>query len=276
MKHFFTTAFFSVVVCLAQSQVKTAIFDNGSKINYEVTSTDPDDSPRFQIGLGVNGQNYLLSLYNGNVGYGYIEGLYNHKRFSLALTAGRWGCGVNGVVFFSRFDKQKEKLTFLKQNGGFHYTELYVVPVQQTIRRHLGLHLGYNYLNYSEVSFESELDQNQWLTTFDGLETNELSIGLAFVQKKNVKTVVQFSKPKRLGYSRQFGIYSDFLYYTNPISNLKNSTGQTGARLYAEVSQLWYYGGMSFGYFYKAGLQYGPLTTNIFPVINLGLKVGLT
>ena len=268
----FTILFFTTAI--VTSQIRTATFEDGEEISYEVISADPNDGSKVIIGLASNLVNLYMSQWHGYVGAGYYHLSYNNKRFNTTLYYASWMYGFDGVVYLTSFDKQIENKVFLKQVA-FDRTSgvRYKTTEKQVSRRHLGIHLGYNHLNYSELtSFDEEDDT---FLKYNGLQTGEFIVGLAFLQRRSIRTQVILNRPIKAGAFRQFGLYSDVIYFTNTKSNIEDISDYMGLRLTFDYKTMSYYERIAFGYFIKGGVEYGPLFYNILPIINLGVIVGV-
>ena len=67
----FTILFFTTAI--VTSQIRTATFEDGEEISYEVISADPNDGSKVIIGLASNLVNLYMSQWHGYVGAGYYH-----------------------------------------------------------------------------------------------------------------------------------------------------------------------------------------------------------
>lgn len=274
MNKIFLFTIFFISTTIVDAQIKTATFDDGEEINYEVISTDPNDEPKVIIGVASNLVNLYMSQWHGHVDASYYHLSYNNKRFNTTLYYGTWLQGIDGLLFLTSSDKHIEKRVFLKQVAFDRTTRThYKTTENQVSRKHFGIHLGYNRLNYSKLSSFNEDDDT--FLKYNGLQTSEFIVGLAFLQRRSIRTLVLLNRPIKAGAYRQFGLYSDVIYFTNTKSNIEDISDNIGLKLTFDYKSMFYYERFAFGYFIKGGVEYGPLFYNILPIINLGVIVGL-
>jgi hypothetical protein len=265
---------------------------NGKKINFEISSNKPEDSPKFYIGARVDIVNAIISTIGerGTAGMTGLELAYSSKFFKVNANLYRTNYGVEAIIAPFHIYKTKSKHLFLMQERtGYKEVTRYVTDVDMVVRNSFGFHFGFNRLDYSagnynedylgtDPDYDSDSSSDPYnftYATFDGLDTKEVFVGMAFINTKSIKAVVVLNKPRKTGGVKEFGIYTDVIMYTDTKTNIPDPLSFVGLRTYLDYYSGFYMKNTSFGWVFKIGAQYGPIVYNVMPIFNFGFKVGL-
>lgn len=257
-----------VLLCMLTSaagygQQNTAKFNDGTVIDYEIVEKNPDKVSQYNI-----------SFLNGfNLNY------FKPNKYSVTANYAIWKYGVEGIVYFSSFEKEKAKNIAIKsEHTGYRTVTNYMIKPVLPVKTSIGIHLGYNYCDYtSEYSLNNNI-----------LKTHLAYAGIAITRVKLRKILVNYgSQPQLFRRSSQINLFADVLYFggrkyfPDPededgvvYNNVDEFSRQIGFRVYFEgkssLSQK-----KDFGFAWKLGYKSGPYKNNIFPMIaSVGLYYG--
>lgn len=257
--------FFFFIFHIVNAQEYTAVFEDGTEVDYEIISDHTDDMNRFRINLNL----FSFSDVKQPLSVSY----FLPDAFLLNARAGFYSGGLDGLIFLSSFEKPNSVAATISSG----YSELkvltkYRTEVDVTRKTYFGIHTGYSYKDYSGRGF---VDKH-------GFVAHELVLGLGLTRGKFMEMIVNtVRKPLRLKGTTTFSLYADALLY--PIRNYdgfeENSERSVdefstpiGFRTFLEGrSSFW--GRKDFGLAYQLGAGYFVLK-EIQPIISIGIYAG--
>ena len=127
-------AFLVSPTLLAQYETYTA--EDGTQVQLDIRSVNPDKLPRLHAALGTFGIEGIKLI---NISY------YQPKQFMINAYLGNGSFLLDGNYFFTSKLKDKRQTQSVKQSG----TTQYVVRFDTKKRTSLGIHAGVSYADYS-------------------------------------------------------------------------------------------------------------------------------
>ena len=270
MRNFlFPGFFFFFFYHAALAQEYTAVFEDGSEVDYEIINDHTDAKNRFNINLN------LFSF--ADVSQPLVVSYFLPDAFSLNARAWYYSAGLDGLIFLSSYEKPSSVAATIKRgySRGRTLTD-YRTEIDVTRKTYFGIHTGYTYKDFSGGGSLGALLEEP------GFVVHEIVIGLGLTRGKFMEMIVHtVKKPVRLKGTTTFSLYADALIY--PIrrhSELSEHTPESineistpiGFRTYLEgKSSFW--GRREFGMAYQLGVGYFVLK-EIRPIASVGLYAG--
>jgi hypothetical protein len=250
VKLIFFFLFNSIISIGFCQEIKTAVFSNGTEINYQLLSNHAKDIRKLNAWLFDLNTRATLSL-GSTIAFSIPEKFLS--KFHLGY--GDKGIGkisLENTVFFKTKEKTKSsRITLISMSDG-NYKTKFKVKEPIIMRNQFGARVG-----YLKGDFRGDIYQNNNVTT-----ANELSVGVSFVKTKffkiknfvNVKPVIG-SKMVRTSY------YAEMLYYHDVSTNTGKGLNDLGYRIGLD-GQI----GSRIGFSYSLGLEKPPVKFSYFDV----------
>jgi hypothetical protein len=236
--------------------MKTATFDDGVKVNYEIIENNPDKIKPgvMRIAFGTLGINYQ-----------YLKPKQMEINGGLGFDA-----SVNGSILYALAPYEKEKkgnLSLKSQYVGANTVKVYVIKdVGYTQYNFFGVHGGVKYALPLIYKYS-------YLQTAIGLGHFKTKHMAYFVEDKST------GKNSRITYTKRSGFYADLLFFptyaeksskSSSSSSTSSKPSQIGAQLYFDGSVLrGTRKGKEFGMSWQFGVGFGLST--ILPVFGIGV-----
>lgn len=246
--------------------IKTAIFPDGSEVDYQMLANDARDIPTLNVWLFDMNTRATFS-FGTSVAYSMPD--YFLTKFHIGLggsnpNTGGAGIGrlsIENTIFFKTIEKEKVFGLTLKSISDGTTTTRFKVKEKLTTRRHLGARLGYLHGDFRQDVYSYH----------DVYKANELSVGFSYVNTKYFKIKrLSGKKPKTGSKMGRTSYYAELLHYHNvglryqdPYSNWIEEPGDNviGYRL-ALDGQV----GGRFGMSYTFGFERPPAKDKYFDV----------
>jgi hypothetical protein len=197
------------------SQRQTYQAKDGTSVDLEVLSSNPDEGRNASIYLGFFGPEGMH-----NVGASY----HQPAKFYLNVLAGRTGANLDGSFFlFSTL-----KPTKIKQSVKQDYNTRYVVKIPAEKRRSFGIHIGVSSVDYSKMTDAPA----------SGLSAKSVFGGLSLLKSKHThwKIYDDYRQAQGTAINR---LNADVIYYFDrsavylePGETLDDASRKMGVRLY--------------------------------------------
>jgi hypothetical protein len=187
-------------VSFAQNDIQTAVFPDGTEVDYQVFSNEIKDMERLNVFLEINTRSTLTlgpsvsytlpEVFISEVHLGFVE-----KQFGKFSIENTW--------FFKSSEKEKSFPITLKAISDGNTTTKFVTKQPVQIKKQFGARLGYLSGNYQT----------------DGLfrvnaKANELSIGVSYSKSKFIKyKTLSGSKPREHSKFGRTNVYAEMINY---------------------------------------------------------------
>lgn len=224
----------------ARAQRQTYTAEDGTQIDVEIISVDPDKGRNTSIFIGVFGPEGAHTL-----GANY----YKPGKFFINGLVGRSGGHVDGSIFFITSTKEIKMKQSVKVSGNTKY----VIKVPGLKRRSFGLHMGANMVDYSKMNDATA--QHSAVGVFGGLS-------LLKARHTNWKIYDSFRQAQGTLINR---LNADVIYYVHteyPEAYMTTETGteparKIGARIYYDGKATFWsrQGRISLNYMLGVGLN---------------------
>ena len=230
----------------SQAQIKTATFENGETIDYQLHDINPDNRSKLNI------------LVSGNIGLEYFKPDFGYFK----ATYGFMKTNIEGMYYLGSWTKEIEKPLELDGKSDTRRTIIWAVKENVIRKTYHGAHasFSYNYVNFKTTS-----------------KYSEIAIGYGISQTR-LFTLTTYAKrkPHTHTQARSVSFYSDLLFFVKGTESTKEETtsfSNFGFRIYLDGK---FGGGKkrdSWGFTYSFGCGYGPKGIN--PIGSLGLYFSL-
>lgn len=240
--------------CKVKSQTQTAVFEDGTKIDYEILEKDGDLRRRMIMGLGFIQYGDVINL----LSIDYFE----PGKFWVEAKTGLAFAEVNGLVFLNSSEREKVKSIPLRSTYvGANTTLVHVIKNPLNLKKYFGIHAGYAYKDYNSYQFGGGSHG----------AFNELALGVGMYKVLHTRYRVQAEKKpqKKLG-ENSLGIFADALFYVGSSgipSDAESNYETLGYRIYLE--------GKNTGVTYKLGVMKGPQKDVFIPMFGFGFCWGM-
>lgn len=242
MRHVYVFIFVVFLPLASFAQFRTYTFEDGTKIDVEIVSIDPDKAFRTSIYAGAFG----LEVGN-NLGISH----YQPKKYFVSARLGILGGGVDGSFLFSnKLKRTKIKGSVrlspdVKEDG---LLRKYVLEIPIKKRRSYGVHVGWGYHNH------------------DYFNAHNIAAGFTMLTAKQTYWRIPSLKNKRKAGSLVSRLNADVVFYVGrklaastinqsiEAESINDITRPVGARLYYDGWASAWGGSGKFTIHYMAGL----------------------
>jgi len=252
------------------AQQKTAVFENGDEINYEIIQNEPKGMNKLTMSLGAK--------FDGESASFATLQYFRPDKFFLQSNIGVKHYEIGGLYFFNSTTIDKPINLTLRNVVGSGVTTR--MQVKETIKKQIdfGIHVGYTYKEVKSDGFAEG--------SFVGLSTHEIAIGFGRLKSRYFSWLPEGNTKPTRG-TVQTGIYADLLLYPtvkegdlysvtfdsngNPIP-AKDLVSKFGGRLYLDGRSS-FVGTGDWGFIYRLGVGYG-LAKQTYLIIGYGIYWG--
>lgn len=214
---------------LAQKK-ETAVFPDGSTVEYEMVSTNASDIQRLSVWIFDFNSRSTFSV-GTSVAYSMPDLFLTKAHIGLSGNGGIGRASIENTIFFKTMEKPKRYNVTLKSETSGDVVTKYVVKKELTTRRQLGARIGYLHGDY----------RNDLYQTIPA-RANEVSVGFSYVNTKFYMLKMArgrkdrtYSKFSRTSYYVEFINYHAVKDLSNPDdlydSNSFKTNGTSGYRI---------------------------------------------
>lgn len=210
---------FVVISTLSYGQeIKTAVFGDGSEIDYQMLSNDAKEIPKLNIWIFDMNTRATFS-FGTSVAYSLPDYFLSKFHIGLGGSNPNGGAGIGRVslentIFFKTIEKEKTYGLTLKSISDGNTKTKFKVREKLTTRRQLGARLGYLHGDFRQDVYSYH----------DVYKANELSIGFSYVNTKYFKIKrLSGRKPKAGSKMGRTSYYAELLHYHNVGLRYQNS-----------------------------------------------------
>lgn len=185
MKRIVLSMFVAMSTLCYGQEIKTALFGDGSEVDYQMLSNDARDIPTLNVWIfDLN----TRATFSAGTSIAYSMPDYFLSKFHIgAGTNGIGRLSIENTVFFKTMEKEKSYGLTLKSVSDGQTTTKFVIKEKLTTRRQLGARLGYLHGDFTQDVYVNH----------DVYKANELSVGFSYVNTKYFKIKrLSGSKPK--------------------------------------------------------------------------------
>jgi hypothetical protein len=193
-------AFFCFHFSFSQ-EIKTAVFDDGTEVSYQLTGSNAKDIPRFNLSfLDFNSRSTLS--------FGFGAGYTNSDLFSTRVHAGflegLTKLSIENTIYFMTFEKNKSLALKVKSaSAGSDAIIVYKIKENLQIRNQLGARIGYLHGNYNS-------NNKNKITA----KANEVAIGVSLSNTIHYRLkVLNGRKPKESRKTQIATLYAELINY---------------------------------------------------------------
>lgn len=256
---------FLIINLRSFSQQKTAVFDGGDEVNYEIVHNDPKYMNKLTMTLGAK--------MDGEGGTFTSLQYYKPEMFIIQSNIGVKHYEINGLIFFNSTTVDKPINLTLKNE----YTGSNTITrkqVKESIKKRIdfGVHVGYTLKEVTSDGFASE--------SVVGVSTHEIAVGFGRLKSRYISWLPEGAKKPIRG-TIQVGVFADLLFYpsfsegsgynsTEPLKDEEFS--KFGGRLYLDGRTSFVTNG-DWGLMYRLGVGYG-FAEKIYPLVGFGFYWG--
>lgn len=196
-------------LCFGQ-ETKTAVFPDGSEIDYQMLSNDAADIPKLNVWIFDLNTRATFSA-GTSVAYSLPDYFLSKFHIGFGGTNPNGGTGIGRVsientIFFKTIEKEKSYGLTLKSTSDGQTKTRFKVKEPLTTRRQLGARLGYLHGDFRQDVYSYH----------DVYKANELSIGFSYVNTKYFKIKrLSGRKPKAGSKMGRTSYYAELLHYHN-------------------------------------------------------------
>ncbi|AHM61263.1 hypothetical protein D770_15045 [Flammeovirgaceae bacterium 311] len=237
----------------ALAQRETYRADDGTQVDVNIVSVDPDAGRNTSIFLGYFGPEgaHILGANHYKPGKYFINGL-----------VGKTGAHIDGSIFFATATKQIK----LKQSVKMTHNTKYVIKVPALKHRSFGLHMGANMVDYSKLVEATGYHS-----------TTGVFGGFSLLKAKHTHWKIHDSYGEAQG-TMINRLNADIIYYFNTestyysTSDLEVGTRKIGARLYYDgKATIWSrQGRLSINYMLGVGINSARESIPLFAGFGVG------
>lgn len=251
-------ALIAVVQLNAQKSKGTfsAKFEDGTVIDYDLIQNHPDELFKKQItAMGTAseiGQSSEVSF------SGIVPGRFQYKAgLQYSLLHGFGGINVGGMWFFRATEKPIQQSCSVKTISTGSTTTKYVVKVDATKGKYLGVHgeFGYTNIGYGKQG-GSSYSFNGGEYNLEKVSFGVVAVGLGYASMKGVQVKVKENQGGYIGGTRVFTAAADLAFYpamsvtSSPLDSTATShtleagdisSGSVGFRVFAQAHTTFLY-----------------------------------
>jgi hypothetical protein len=252
MKTKLVILFLSITTIFISQEIKTAVFSDGTELNYQILSNNAKDIRKLNVWLFD-----LNTRSTFSAGSSIAYSMPNIFLTKFHIGSGSNGLGrvsVENTVFFKTYEKTRKYGITLKSITNGNFKTKFKVSEPLVVRRQLAARFGFLRGDFRGDVYQSP-DEG---ITF----ANELSVGFSYVNTKfyRIKNL-STGKPRIASKMGRTSYYAEFLHYSNVLSENGKVDNRLGYRI-ALDGQI----GGRFGMSYTFGFEKPPLKDSFFDV----------
>lgn len=218
MKNLLLLAALALTTSTFSQEIKTAVFGDGSEIDYQMLSNDAKEIPKLNVWIFDMNTRATFS-FGTSVAYSLPDYFLSKFHIGLGGSNPNGGAGIGRVslentIFFKTIEKEKTYGLTLKSISDGNTKTKFKVREKLTTRRQLGVRLGYLHGDFRQDVYSYH----------DVYKANELSVGFSYVNTKYFKIKrLSGRKPKAGSKMGRTSYYAELLHYHNVGLRYQNS-----------------------------------------------------